>query len=304
MNYDILKKQIKNRVGKILSHPDMLGIYLKSHSSDGRLLREYSERSAKNGIKKRYFVISFDCDTLGDIKVAGEITDRLFGMGIVPVMAVPGELLMQGQDVYRAIYDKGAEFLNHGYKTHSVKTAEGYDSTYDYKDVSFAEVKEDVVKGHKTIEEILGAAPNGFRTPHFGNFQKKKQLEFLYGVLKSLNYSYSTSTIPYFGLKRGAAYKTGGLLEIPISGMAGEPLRIFDSIFYFDGETDALRAEEYKEEGFAIADSYEKYTNSCIINIYADPSQIYGNEEFFSVMEKMSKVAENITYGKLAEEIG
>lgn len=303
MDFKILGKQIKNRAGKLLGHPDMLGIYIKSHRGDGSLLWEYSRKSKACGVEKRYFILSFDCDTLGDIKVAGEITDRLFEMGITPVMAVPGELLLRGQDAYRSIFEKGAEFLNHGYKTHSVKTARGYDSTYDYKDVSFEEVREDVTKGDATLRDVLGAEPTGFRTPHFGNFQKKRQLAFLYGVLKKLGYTVSTSTIPYFGLTKGAAYRAGELLEVPISGMASEPLRIFDSFFYFDGERDALRAQDYRREGFAMAEAFEKHVENGIINIYADPSQVYGNEEFFEVMQAFSRVAENTTYSNLAKEI-
>lgn len=304
LEFTVLKKQLMNRVGKLMSHPDMLGMYIKSHRGDGALLGEYSEKSAGGGLFGRYFVVSFDCDTLGDIKVAGEITDRLFSMGIKPVMAVPGELLLQGAEAYRGIAEKGAEFLNHGYKTHSVKTHMGYDSTYDYKDVSFDEVRKDVEMGDKTLREALEKAPKGFRTPHFGNFQKGRQLKFLYGVLKNLGYIYSTSTIPYFGLKKGGLYKTtSGLVEIPVSGMASEPLRIFDSFFYYDGETDKLRAEEYCREGFAIADAFEKHVKNGIINIYADPSQVYGNEEFFEVMKRFAKVAENITYEKLAEKV-
>lgn len=291
------------RINRILNNPMMLIYYIFSKAVRQNMFHHYSKISNREGINELKFVISFDCDTIQDIQVVEGVNQRLNDLGIIPVYAVPGELLIKGSEIYRKVLSTGAEFINHGYKIHSIREGNSYQSTFDYNDILLTEVEADIFKGHKTLIEHLGISPRGFRTPHFGNFQNRKQLCQLYNILKTLKYDYSTSTIPYFGLRFGAYFKKSGLIEIPVSGLITEPLRIFDSFLYFNNMSGKLKGSEYKREGLEIAQYYRRNVKYGVINIYADPSQIYNCDEFFQVMEEFADFAESTTYSQLVDEI-
>lgn len=295
--HSVLKK-IRNRIIKVFSEPKMAVIFLKSRIDRKKLYNTYSKIS---GLKKLHFILSFDCDTDKDIEVIGEIIEKLKKIGITPVLAVPGELLIKGRKEYQKVLENGAEFINHGYKNHSIKTETGYESVFDYYNISYEEIKKDVLMGDKVLKDILGIEVKGFRTPHFGNFQKRKQLRYLHKLLGELKYKYSTSTIPYFSFIYGAVFDKFGLPEIPITGLVSEPLRIYDSFLFYDNEKDTFNGQAYKKEGFEIVDFYKNNVASGLINIYADPSQIYKSEEFFEVMGALVEIAQNTTYEKLIE---
>lgn len=295
--------RLVGRIHRAMNEPSMVYYFLKSRFQRDLLFKGYSDLSDSQGISNLKFVLSFDCDTTNDIDVVEEVNRRLNERGIIPVYAVPGELLEKGIETYRHILYTGAEFINHGYRTHSVRKGNHYESTYDYSEIDLFEVEQDIVNGHNTIIKQLGITPKGFRAPHFGNFQKRNQLEYLHKVLISLNYRYSTSTIPYFGFKYGPYFKKFGLAEIPVSGLATEPLRIFDSFLFFNNESGSLNGIEYLKEGLKISKCYQKNVCSGIINIYADPSQIYNCEEFYQIMSEFADFSECMTYSQLVEEI-
>lgn len=292
-------KRIINRCKKILSEPKMLGIYIKSKLSKQRLYKQYSQSCARKGVQGRMFILSFDCDTLKDSEVIIDIINKLKVLRITPVLAVPGELLIQGSEQYKSALELGAQFINHGYKTHSIKTKDGYASVFDYYNISNEKVIEDIIKGHTAIKEVLGIEPKGFRTPHFGNFQKKKQFNLLYRTLKELKYDYSTSTIPYFAFEYGAVIEHDGILEVPVTGLVTEPLRVYDSFMFYDNERDCLNGSQYKSEGAQLVEFYKNHVENGIINIYVDPSQVYKNNEFFETMGLIREISENVTYDRL-----
>lgn len=303
MEIQLIKKKLQNRLKKLISNPDMFVIYIESKIVKKHLFKKYVQKSVGNGLQKLYFTISFDCDTEMDIKVIGGVVNRLLKMNITPVIAVPGELLLKGKEEYREVFTLGAEFLNHGYKTHSIKTKSGYESVLDYCELSEEDVEMDIVRGDQVIKEVFGKPAIGFRTPHFGNFQEKRQFELLYSKLNRMGYRYSTSTIPYFGLKMGAAYYVHGLIEIPVTGMISEPLRILDSFYFYDNENDCLREQDYRMGAVELVDFYKDNVKAGLINIYADPSQIYQSDGFFEFMNELNQIAINITYEKLLEEM-
>ena len=296
-------KRLIRRISRIADEPIMFFYYAASKIAKGKLFNLYSRKSNLQGFSALKFVISFDCDTLQDIQVVEEVNRKLTDLGITPVYAVPGELLLEGREVYRRVLDTGAEFINHGYRIHSVREGNQYQSSFDYKDISFSEAEADIIQGHKAVMQSLGISPRGFRTPHFGNFQKRSQLKCLHNVLKSLSYDYSTSTIPYFGFRYGAYFKRFEITEIPVSGLMSEPLRIYDSFLFFDNCSGKLNGERYYQEGLKIAKYYRDNVKYGLINIYADPSQIYDCDKFFRVMKEFSEFALCTTYSKLVDEI-
>ena len=69
------------------------------------LFLNYIRLAKLQGKKRKFFILSLDCDTEEDISVIVQVDGRLSGLGIRPVYAVPGELLEKGRDVYKKMYD-------------------------------------------------------------------------------------------------------------------------------------------------------------------------------------------------------
>jgi hypothetical protein len=160
--------------------------------------------------------------------VARDVHSRLVDLGITPVYAVPGALLRQGAEVYGAIAASGAEFLNHGDSEHAryVPETNTYESFFFYDELPVEVALKDVVDGDRAVREAIGVQPTGFRTPHFGSFQKRAQLAVLYRTLRALGYAYSTSTSPLHGFRHGPWRTVAGITEIPVTGCPRWPMGI------------------------------------------------------------------------------
>lgn len=289
------------KVRSFLSSPVFTAYYAWGRWDKKRLFRRYSDLSRRAGLDGLYFILSFDCDTVEDIGVVGQIHSRLLEMDVTPVYAVPGELLTKGADVYRRIAETGAEFLNHGYVEHA-----GFDeaagihvSTVFYDQLTPEEVREDIVQGDRAIREVLGVRPLGFRTPHFGSFQKGGQLAFLHGVLRDLGYRFSSSTGPIYGFRRGAVFDCGGTLEFPVSGMWTHPLSPLDSWTCFRAPDRRLTPQDYLREGVAVARHLSGAGAVGILNYYADPSHVADSGLFYDTVAEWSRAGRNTTYGSL-----
>ena len=244
-------------------------------------------------------VLSFDCDTDQDIKVAWDVHSRLMDMGVMPTYAVPGELLIRGEKVYQKIFNTGAEFINHGGREHTYfdKDLARHASCFFYDQQTQDTLRKDIVLGHKTLQNVLGITPKGFRTPHFGTFQRADHLSFLYGVLKDLNYLFSTSTSPLKGYIYGPVYRELGIYEIPVTGVFEEPMNILDTWAYFAAPDRTKSYQEYLESCAAIAHFVSQ--NTFLINIYGDPSHVHNQEEFFQGIKCLTDVAKNTNFEQL-----
>lgn len=293
-----------SRALSLLADPVQLGYRGLAAASPDRLWRRYGKLARKAGIDRLYFVLSFDCDIEDDIKVAGEVDAKLRDIGVRPVYAVPGELLQKGEKTYGAISEAGAEFINHGYREHTYfDTALGRHASCFFYDRQEPEVvREDVVKGDENLRKVLGIAPRGFRTPHFGTYQKARHLSYLHGVLHGLGYDFSTSTVPQFAFRFGPVFDRYGLREIPVSGMGNRPVRILDSWTCFMAPNRRFEAEDYAREGKAAGERFSAL-GAGILNYYADPSHIHDRPEFFETVAHWSRIATPVTYSQLLSEI-
>lgn len=264
------------------------------------LYQRYSKLSRQAGLEKVYFVLSFDCDTEDDIDVVWDVHARLQDMGVTPVYAVPGDLLRKGVDTYSRIKDSGSQFINHGDREHTFfdKTNKRHASCFFYNEQSHEELRKDIVDAHKTLKEVLGVTARGFRTPHFGTFQKPEHLQFLYGVLKELGYAFTTSTLPIKGFRQGAIIDVGGLKELPVSGTATRPLQILDTWGYFESPDRRHTPTDYLNESRLLAERISGH-GAGIINIYADPSHVHGKELFFQAIEAFLKVGTPVRYDEI-----
>ncbi|MBI1954645.1 MAG: polysaccharide deacetylase [Proteobacteria bacterium] len=278
-------------------------LYLKiANRVNPRILWSLYVHKSKRILPQSYFILSFDCDTEEDIAVVCDVHSRLQGMGITPVYAVPGELLKKGAKVYKKIYETGAEFINHGGCEHTYfdKQHQRHASCFFYDQQTQKDLKKDVLLGHQTLQDVLGVTTKGWRTPHFGTFQKPEDLKFLYSILNELSYGFSTSTSPIMTYQHGPLFKKDGIIEIPITGMYSEPLNIMDTWAYFEAPDRTKSPSEYIKEAHHLAHFASQHP--VLINIYGDPSHIYGKSEFFDVMALLVKTAQNVNYMQLLEK--
>jgi hypothetical protein len=287
-----------------LSNPFYSASFVLGNLTPGFFRKRYINQSKKFGVNGKYFILSFDCDTEKDIEVVEEVHQRLTSLNITPTYAVPGELLKEGASVYRKLKNNGAEFINHGYLSHTtyVSSSKSYISTLFYDKLSNNEVKNDILSGHNNFFDVFGEYPLGFRTPHFGTYQKSGQLNFLYEVLNDLNYSFSSSTTPVTGMWNGAIKKTPvGILELPVSGCYDYPARILDSWGFRFSPTRKLNENDYFEQFKKMMNFFNNPEVNGIFNIYADPSQVYNWDMFFECMSMTNELT-NTSFSELVKK--
>lgn len=287
-----------------INDPIYFAYRLYDKFSRSQLFDRYARLSRQAGFDRLYLILSFDCDTTGDIAVVEKVHERLIRMGIKPVYAVPGELLKKGESVYRRILEAGGEFINHGYKEHTYFDAKrgNHASCFFYDQLPRSIVREDIVNGDNCLKEVLGVSPKGFRAPHFGTFQRPEQLRFMQAVLLNLGYEFSTSTTPYHAFRHGPVFDDFGLPEIPVSGMGSSPLTVLDSWGCFKAPDRLLGSEDYKREGVLAASNFLR--NSIgLLNYYADPSHIHDQDDYFNTVQRWCSIAEPFTYSELLSKL-
>ena len=265
-------------------------VLLQERFAPESLLRKNARLCRRAGMQRPNFILSFDCDTEKDFAVVGDVHARLHDIGIMPAYAVPGELLERGAVHYTKVAETGAEFLNHGHAEHTIfdEKKNAYICTLYYHLLSQEAVQQDIISGHETVMKVLGKSPLGFRAPHFGSYQKPADLRFMHGVLKEKGYRYSSSTIPLYGLKHGPVFDRFGLLEIPVTGCAHWPATILDSYTFRFSPGDKFTPKSYVTEVKALAARMDEVKAPFLVNIYADPSQVYDWPEFFEAMKTLA----------------
>ena len=250
--------------------------------------RSYAEKAALGGLEGVRFLLSFDCDTVQDIEVVQKNHSRLEKMGILPIYLVPGQLLEKGIETYRSLYNSGSKFLNHGYYIHTHYDPENdeYQNIFFYDQIPAEKVVEDIVKGHESHQNLLGQSPKGFRVPHFGTFQRPKNLNLLYDTLNKLGYQYSSSTSPIVAWRKGPTHRTPeGLWEFPLSGWFSRPYTVLDSWSFRYAPHRTVKPERFLKEIEHLYTFFSEPGRVGLINIYADPFQVHDWPDFFKGMD-------------------
>lgn len=255
----------------------------------GRLLDRLERLGSDAGLTRPSFILSFDCDTDRDIELSWNVHARLIECGITPVYAVPGELLERGAEVWRRIAGTGAEFINHGYRTHTVLRDGQYVSNLFYDRMSAAEIEADIKRGHESALKVLGRTPEGFRVPHFATFSNEPELRQLHETLRRLGYQFSTSSTPFIAFRHGPVTRRYGLPELPVTGCVNYPMVILDS-YTFRFAKNWLCAEDYIVQVEAWA-ALLRGGHPYFVNLYADPSQVADWPEFFTAMQQLAPFA-------------
>lgn len=293
-----------SRVTAAVADPRSAAYRLRSRVDRSGLFARYARLARRAGLDRVWLVLSFDCDTPQDAAVAWDVHERLMGLGVCPVYAVPGELLRNAADVYGRIAATGAEFINHGDRMHAFfdEQAGHWASSFFYDQQPREALREDVLGGDRTVREVIGRAPRGFRTPHFGTFQAVEQLRWLHGVLGELDYRFSSSTVPAWGFREGPVFDRFGRPELPVSGGGEAPLSILDTWSCFEAPDRVRTPADYEREaaalGAALADA-----GAGVLNVYGDPSHVHGRDEFFRAVAGWLELAQPTGYDELLKAL-
>jgi hypothetical protein len=293
------------RIRAVSRDPLATAVSLRARSDVLPFARRHARLARRVGIDRVFLVLSFDCDTTEDAAVAPEVNRRLADLGVAPTYAVPGALLRQGADTYRHLAGSDAEFLNHGGVDHTYfDEAHGrYASCFFYDDLDPDQVRRDIEEGDEIVEDVLGRRATGFRTPHFGTYQRPRQLRHLHDVLSGLDYRFSTSTTPRFGFWHGPVSRRFDLPEIPVTGTPRAPFEILDTWAFFAAPDRVHEADDYLAQAEMLAGAF-KTAGAGVINVYADPIHIHDRPEFFEAVAAWTRVAEPISYTCLLDRIG
>lgn len=257
--------------------------------------------SKQAGYDELYFSLSFDCDNDEDADSVLDVHRKLTEMGVSPAYAVPGEILLARKEVYKKLKDCGGQFLNHGFVKHTYRDVirNEYRSCFFYDQVSRSEATQDIERGHECLSKLFGEEPKGFRTPHFGTFQHKKELSFLYGVLRGLGYRYSSSTTPVYSAMRGPSFVMDGILEIPVTAVFSKPWRVFDSWGFFMAPGRQWKPTDFENETRNLLNWQKQNGSKGIINLYADPSHISNKPEFWNAISCIKDCSRSITFNQI-----
>ena len=243
------------------------------------------------GVDRPAFVLVFDCDTDEDVERVAAVHDRLVSAGVTPAYAVPGDLLRVGSEVYGAIARSGAEMLNHGDARHCRIAEDGsYESWFFYDQLGLDVVEADIRGGHQAHLDVFGVAPVGFRVPHFGTFQGRAHRAVLARVLGDLGYRYSSSGMPHRGWLAGPVHREGGLWELPVTGRRDAPLAVLDSWSFRFAPGRRVDESAYEAQLGWLVDRLLAGRNE-VVNVYADPSQVWDWDGFFEVVGRAAPVA-------------
>ena len=244
-------------------------------------LQRYAAFCKAAGIDRLYLILTFDCDTDGDITAVADVDRDLISRGIARGYAVPGVQLEKGAAAWRAAADRGAEFLNHGGRAHAEFRDGRYWPMTFYEKLSEAEVVADIELGDRLVRQIIGQAPEGFRAPHFGSFQGRDQLDLIYRTVRGLGYRYCSTTIPATALAAGPIVNVGdGLIELPTMGSYRYPTTLLDSWTYLTDRVNYTLGDEYHE---LFAETVERMSAERLpglLTYYADPSHVLGQKPF------------------------
>jgi hypothetical protein len=294
-----------SRLAKWLRDPVGFALQVAGRLKPEWLFNRYLRLARRQGLRRAYFILSFDCDTDLDLEVVESVHARVTELGFSPVYAVPGQLLEKGHTKYKQIAASGAEFLNHGYFQHCSYDPQirSYVSTFFYDQLPRDTVQEDIRRGHQAHLAILTRRPRGFRAPHFGTFQTPENLRFLHNLLKDMGYQYSSSTVPLYGFRRGPAIEVrDNFFEIPVSGCYDRPFYILDSWgFRFDPGR-RVDEKDYVRQFEKMVNFMRQPAAIGLFNCYVDPSQVYDWPEFFECLQLAAPLALS-SYSALVEDL-
>jgi peptidoglycan-N-acetylglucosamine deacetylase len=251
-----------------------------------------------------YCTISFDCDFPRDIAVLPELVALLRQYEVPASFACIGRWVREFPAEHQSIVDAGFELLNHTenhpnlyHPQYDYARAEGL-SREVFNRIGPERRREEILRGHETMLEVLGVEAVGFRTPHFGALH----VDDVYAPLVELNYRFSSSVMaaergpgPYRPLK--------GLWEIPVSPCPLHPCGVFDSWHSLSKTNASHRAPGELANLFSILIDTAVETGG-LANVYFDPRDVLESGELLCMLQVLRDSAITaVDYGQYLDAL-
>lgn len=247
----------------------------------------YNHNSSRNlyGDKKACVTLSFDCDYPDDAIALPQVTELLDGYDFKASFAVVGHWLEKYTKEHESIVHGKHEVMNH---TYSHPDNEMLNPGRKFREISREEKTEEVTKCHELCESLLGVSPTGFRVPHFKHLFSND----IYGILKDVGYTYSSSTWLTNTTSYGLPYVADeGIIEFPLSTCPSHPFTVFDTWHSLNPERVVHKIKHCGVESylalFKELIEMGKATGSYI-NIYMDPLDIPKMKHFKDMLDIMA----------------
>lgn len=241
--------------------------------------------------KRACFSLSFDCDFSEDMESIPRLLEILSRYSVKASFACIGKWVERYPSIHKRVIEEGHEIINHTY-THP--PSEELDSSGKFNELSLEEQREEIAKCHKVCKDVLGYEPIGFRIPHCGG----QYTDSIYGVLKGLGYSYSSSLkairSPDFGLP---FYTNESILELPLTTCPRHPINTFDTWH-------AFHVGKHSEKEF-----YELFRQiidtgigcGAYMNLYFDPRDVVTRDSFVRILELLEEKRNDLCIMKYEE---
>lgn len=267
---------------------EIVGKGPSSRPTDLAIFEQYACHAVSLGIDRPLLFLSFDCDTDLDPPATVEVMKLLDRLGIKATFAVPGVQLERGAEIYHEVARRGCEFMNHGHLPHAEWRDDRYVGITFYEDMPLSAVEADIVKGHETVTRLIGRAPEGFRAPHFGHFQKPHELALVHRLAHQLGYRYCSTTLPEYALTRGPAPFVHQVVELPAFGSVRAPTSILDSWTHLSDRKSYALAPIYAELVIETVDRLLAAKMPALLTWYADPAHVAGQAPFERAMKHIA----------------
>jgi hypothetical protein len=252
-------------------------------------LKAYGARAAACGFSRLSIFLSFDCDTDFDFDAVIPLDAFLRERGIVPTYAVPGAQLHRGRDIYASLAASGREFMNHGGIAHAALERDQYVPITFYDKMTDDDVVADIKEGHRIVLDVTGQRPYGFRAPHFGCFQRDRDLALIYRTADALGYSYASTTMPEKAFVHGPVYCVGSLVEIPVFGSARYPHLILDTWTQLTDRRRYALGDSYYDLFAETIDVFTRNNIPALLTWYGDPSHAWQQAPFMKAMDLIAE---------------
>lgn len=237
--------------------------------------------------------ISFDCDTHEDAAVLPLLAQLLNDHGFKGSFGVIGQLVRDDPGAYREVAAAGHEIFAHGNRYHTEKTGDTYRADFDYSQLSWPEVEDEIREARATITDTLQVPCSGFRTPHFGSFQSSEQLGGLHRLLSRYGYAYSSSALMWHARRNGFLFGASpeGIYEFPLSSAPGPPISLIDSYNYIVRDRQRGRAPRLPDKWTRALQAVHAATSGCIyLNVYFDPHHVATWRPFIGMLEAAAEL--------------
>ena len=246
---------------------------------------------------KKYFTISFDCDSYYDAKSAINIINNLnkYNLNFKFILAVPVENIIENYEIYCKLKNfNNVSFINHGYKKHTYKDINSkiYRSSYFYDKIPLKIMQNDIINAHNYLKKFLNKEVLGFRAPHFGTCNPV--LNDIYSLIGDLGYKFSSSTTPVTIYNYNWYKKNNDIYEFPVVGSLNKPCNCLDTYNYI---CKFGNADKFYSDLENVSN-----TNLTLLNFYIDPSHV-DVDKFTHTILKIAKERVSVTYQELIEDL-